>query len=1265
MPKTIDFIKRQVSIARASQRSGDFLNRNKNSLSLSGKSIEILAGCTDQNKLHEIILPGEEDVERFEGDAVTSHDVYKTSDNVVWNGNGEVKFMGPDNILLSAIQYDYISKNGPLSKYSYFGKSNNKDYSVAKVWRELHRKSTEALKDKGKSILYLTIGSMEWTRDPATATKPADRVTSPLLLCPIESNANAKDMHRFLIKSNEVKINTMLKRELTLRNMDVFYGINDTIPFTNMVSALEKIAENAVYTPNVEVNVNDLNICILDSTNESICQLIENNIDKLAESPLLQVFAGDLKYSQIPIEEAAPYAIYPLLADITQRDVIECVRRGESINISAAAGTGKSQTIANIAAMFASNNAKVLLLSEKPAALEVVLKYLGDTGLDKFTLFIKNNITVPELIEQFDRIRNNERVYLDPIASRDLLEEIAEIEKTFADYNTFFHRVIPKVDMSLYELIGDATLESPVDNLTSLNVSADNYRYAARKLDELQSDINGTIDESDFIELMNTGTTGDDEIDILLNSVIDDLKKNGVDVVRFVSDNNIPVSKIASTVKANMANIIANSMISDNEIGQFGNMTLRTKYAKLCECYTKLTSLSAGYVQQKLGEIIAKAIDENYDFINMLERFKNARMSTVDFFKRYGATVMKFCPIVLTTPAAAVNYITDEMNDFDAVLIDEASQVPIINVLPFLVSKRPRLVAFGDNNQLDITSFFHSNDDDSYDENGEFDISRTDRSILHLVQGKGIPAKRLSYHYRSKTEHLFNASNKLCYNGNINVVPDVYTGWEMLPEELGFELNKIDIPFDPALAAASAVTKKRKTKTVIEYPYLEDYEKRVADKMAQDIAAKVASIREEYPDKSIGIVTLNDHFQDRIMDELESIDLMDYEGDEEALFVRSLENAQGREADIIIIAIEHAKRNIKGNLTKNISGFFNSGELTEQSGNNRLNVLFTRAREKNIIYVAFDYKEIKDTERSLKRLFTYLEYAATGNMSCISEPRRTVDKTNEHAKRVIEKALEGKTVRSKVGNGTLMVDLAVMDKPDSEKYSMAYILPDRALDPVELWTKINRLERTGWHVLPLSHSYFLNKQEAFAKQLPRMMKVSETTNLGYNESCNFLIDTAPEYPITLEEIATRGSFEKVIDKEENERETRSRLIRSITTEELAAIDLEAKCRNACADDIKNANQAYIEAHFKSNYQAFLVKLAQSVQKYAALNDGSKLEFLASKVSYLYKNLREKRACFLLASLMRLDKRCEEPEKQETIRNLLEEAISLNIIKEVI
>ena len=97
------------------------------------------------------------------------------------------------------------------------------------------------------------------------------------------------------------------------------------------------------------------------------------------------------------------------------------------------------------------------------------------------------------------------------------------------------------------------------------------------------------------------------------------------------------------------------------------------------------------------------------------------------------------------------------------------------------------------------------------------------------------------------------------------------------------------------------------------------------------------------------------------------------------------------------------------------------------------------------------------------------------------------------------------------------------------------------------------------------------------------------------------------------------------------------------------------------DGSKDATQQVIDLSYKQNTQAFLVKLAQSAHKAAVNGDSGKLSGFTNKAYYLYKNMGEKRACYLLAQLLRLT---DSEGNQQFIKGLLEESVAMKIIEEV-
>ena len=96
------------------------------------------------------------------------------------------------------------------------------------------------------------------------------------------------------------------------------------------------------------------------------------------------------------IEKVAPFLIQD--ADASQHSALVDVMRGKNLVIQGPPGTGKSQTITNIIANAMEAGKRVLFLSEKQAALEVVKRRLAGAGLGDFCLELHSDKSSPKLI---------------------------------------------------------------------------------------------------------------------------------------------------------------------------------------------------------------------------------------------------------------------------------------------------------------------------------------------------------------------------------------------------------------------------------------------------------------------------------------------------------------------------------------------------------------------------------------------------------------------------------------------------------------------------------------------------------------------------------------------------------------------------------------------------------------------------------------------------------------------------------------------------
>ena len=123
---------------------------------------------------------------------------------------------------------------------------------------------------------------------------------------------------------------------------------------------------------------------------------IKNNAERLLENDIIRTISGDGSYGYTEVDQAVDnylLSIDPLTdlhtvveADSSQIEAVEMAKLGKSFVLQGPPGTGKSRTITNIIAECLYDGKKVLFVSTKVAALDVVYEKLKRTRLDEFCL---------------------------------------------------------------------------------------------------------------------------------------------------------------------------------------------------------------------------------------------------------------------------------------------------------------------------------------------------------------------------------------------------------------------------------------------------------------------------------------------------------------------------------------------------------------------------------------------------------------------------------------------------------------------------------------------------------------------------------------------------------------------------------------------------------------------------------------------------------------------------------------------------------------
>ena len=305
----------------------------------------------------------------------------------------------------------------------------------------------------------------------------------------------------------------------------------------------------------------------------------------------------------------------------------------------------------------------------------------------------------------------------------------------------------------------------------------------------------------------------------------------------------------------------------------------------------------------------------------------------------------------MMSPLAVAQYVPKGSVHFDLCIIDEASQMPPESGLGALLRSEQTMVV-GDTNQLPPSNFFKTViDDEEADEDGAV----LNKSILEMANATFRPARRLRWHYRSRHSGLIKFSNRLVYDDDLIVFPSAAEGMA----RMGVAYRSVDGRY-------KAGTNPTEAQAVID--------------------AAVEFMRTD-PDRSLGIVTLNQKQRDLIIEEFEFAtsrhghvqkyieEWRERNDGLEEFFIKNLENVQGDERDVVFIGTVYGPEKSGSRVMQRF------GPINGLAGKRRLNVLFTRAKEKIVTFSSMTAADIEADEHGnpgaymLKR---WLEYSATG-----------------------------------------------------------------------------------------------------------------------------------------------------------------------------------------------------------------------------------------------------------------------------------------------
>jgi very-short-patch-repair endonuclease len=249
--------------------------------------------------------------------------------------------------------------------------------------------------EQGVNILYLAIGVLKWFEDDNSSVERY----APLILVPVSlERGSANERFKLRWRDEDITANLSLQAKMKAEFGLVIPDLSedDDLDVNAYMSAVLKVVSAK---KRFEVKGNDIVLGFFSFAKFLMYRDLDAanwpEFSKLDNHPLIKGLMRDgfpaaegmiSEDAQVDEYLTPAQMLHVVDADSSQTLAIEEVRRGRNLVIQGPPGTGKSQTITNIIASAVADGKKVLFVSEKMAALEVVQRRMATIGLGPLCL---------------------------------------------------------------------------------------------------------------------------------------------------------------------------------------------------------------------------------------------------------------------------------------------------------------------------------------------------------------------------------------------------------------------------------------------------------------------------------------------------------------------------------------------------------------------------------------------------------------------------------------------------------------------------------------------------------------------------------------------------------------------------------------------------------------------------------------------------------------------------------------------------------------
>jgi len=254
----------------------------------------------------------------------------------------------------------------------------------------LRQYARSSIEERGVNILYIALGFVVWSD-----THENTEWNAPLVLVPVALERTLTNRYVINAVDEDVILNPTLAYKLEREHGIKLPDYPDDLDGFSFEDFLVQLSQSLHDLKGATIK-RDAFIGLFSFLKIPMYQDLARHTDLLLDHPLTACLAGlptagqDTPVGHLPSDLDSiidPRATFQILdADSSQQEVLFAARQGAHVLIQGPPGTGKSQTITNLIGECLAEGKKVLFVSEKAAALEVVKRNLDQCGIGEACL---------------------------------------------------------------------------------------------------------------------------------------------------------------------------------------------------------------------------------------------------------------------------------------------------------------------------------------------------------------------------------------------------------------------------------------------------------------------------------------------------------------------------------------------------------------------------------------------------------------------------------------------------------------------------------------------------------------------------------------------------------------------------------------------------------------------------------------------------------------------------------------------------------------